>query len=271
MGWFIVQALNLEEAILTTWAYTPEIPHGLHPDTQRILIEERVKVGRAVRSWPVLVSSLDEGDHVAVAGPGYLAQTEAKVFARLTVLESFKVPLIDATTGEEVNWSEPTIRTVTFLRLAAQEIRTRAATAAREAGTGIPGRRARDLPAPENALVKDWRDPRWPAVAVAKRAGLSVRSMYNRYGPRKLLPAVALLLTLSGCGNPNVEAQSRTVLEDQGYTNVKVSPVRWRECSPFQRRMVPFEATTAAGRRVTGTVCSGAYFNGFVVQLEASR
>lgn len=65
--------------------------------------------------------------------------------------------------------------------------------------------------------------------------------------------AVAAGLLLSACSDPD---NARRVVEDHGFTNIEITGYRWTGCSDKDTWHTGFRATSPAGRRVTGVVCS---------------
>lgn len=61
------------------------------------------------------------------------------------------------------------------------------------------------------------------------------------------------LLALSACTAPASDVQR--VLADQGMTNIKLTGHRWFGCGQHDDTADGFEATSIAGRPVTGVVC----------------
>jgi hypothetical protein len=73
---------------------------------------------------------------------------------------------------------------------------------------------------------------------------------------KKIIVASALLIALSCSGCTDADG-SRRVLEEQGYTNIRMTGYRWFSGGEHDVYATGFEATSPAGKRVTGTVTRG--------------
>jgi hypothetical protein len=71
---------------------------------------------------------------------------------------------------------------------------------------------------------------------------------------KKKLASLFLLLALTGCTH---ESTARRVLEDNGYTDIKITGYRFMMCGKDDSFSTGFEATSPAKKRVTGAVCEG--------------
>lgn len=61
-------------------------------------------------------------------------------------------------------------------------------------------------------------------------------------------------LLLAGCTDPN---EARKVLQDNGYTDIRIGGYSWLGCSENDQFSTEFIAKGPTGRDVKGVVCSG--------------
>ena len=66
------------------------------------------------------------------------------------------------------------------------------------------------------------------------------------------IAVLALALGLSACSDPE---KATKVLEDAGYTDIKITGYRFTGCSDDDNIHTGFEAKSLTGNDVTGTVC----------------
>jgi hypothetical protein len=81
---------------------------------------------------------------------------------------------------------------------------------------------------------------------------------------KKLFVAAIAVLAVTGCTRPGL---AERVLTEQGYTNVDAGGYGFFSCSEDDVFKTNFEATSPAGKRVKGTVCSG-WFKGATIRLD---
>lgn len=72
-------------------------------------------------------------------------------------------------------------------------------------------------------------------------------------------------LWLSGCTD---QRTARRVLEQQGYTDIRVGGFDPFACSDDDTYSTKFTATTPYGARVSGVVCSSQFFKGATVRFH---
>ena len=143
----------------------------------------------------VMLRQLRRGDTVVVASPGRLGVGQDDVRTVLHALGRGGHPLIDASTGKTVLWTDEIADGVAFLARAIGEHKAGAAANAREARAA---RRAAGEPEQKPLAITEaearqmWHDPiRYPSQkAVAETCGVSYRTLYNRFGPRHPQPAL---------------------------------------------------------------------------------
>lgn len=75
---------------------------------------------------------------------------------------------------------------------------------------------------------------------------------------------IAAMVALAGCTD---ETNARRVLEDSGYTDVRLGGYAFFACSEDDIFRTSFEARGANGRTVRGTVCKG-WFKGSTIRLD---
>lgn len=80
----------------------------------------------------------------------------------------------------------------------------------------------------------------------------------------KIMIAAVVLVALSGCTRPGA---TERVLSEQGYTNIDAGGYGWLSCSEDDVFKTNFTATSPAGKRVSGTVCSG-WFKGGTIRFD---
>lgn len=143
----------------------------------------------------IAIKQLRAGDVLVVATPGCLGIGRDDIREVLHQLGSRRAPLIDASTGKTVLWTEETADGVAFLDRATVEHKAGAAANARaiKAALGhtyIP--QPKQLAIFEEEARQMWYDRvRYPSQQeVAKRCGVSTRTLYNRFGPRDPQPAL---------------------------------------------------------------------------------
>lgn len=83
----------------------------------------------------------------------------------------------------------------------------------------------------------------------------------------KKMPLVLVLVTLflSACTQPN---DATRVLENSGYSNVKIEGYAWFACSDDDAFSTKFSATGPTGRPVSGAVCSGLFMKNSTIRLD---
>lgn len=76
--------------------------------------------------------------------------------------------------------------------------------------------------------------------------------------------AVIAILVSSGCTRVGL---AERVLAEQGYTEIEAGGYGFFSCSEDDVFKTNFKATSPAGKRVSGTVCSG-WFKGATIRLD---
>ena len=73
--------------------------------------------------------------------------------------------------------------------------------------------------------------------------------------------AILALITMAlvGCTNPD---QTRELLAAHGMTDIQITGYSLLSCSDDDVYSTGFQATTANGTRVKGSVCAGMFFKG---------
>jgi hypothetical protein len=79
---------------------------------------------------------------------------------------------------------------------------------------------------------------------------------------KRLLLAIALM----GC-TPSDETAQR-VLEDAGYTAVRLEGFGWWGCAKDDKTNMRFRAHGPTGRQVSGILCWGMFLKGCTVRLD---
>lgn len=74
----------------------------------------------------------------------------------------------------------------------------------------------------------------------------------------------AAALVLAACTDPK---EATRVLEENGYTEVKMTGYSFFACSKDDFFHTGFEATSVVGKRVEGTVCSGMLFKNSTIRF----
>ncbi len=83
---------------------------------------------------------------------------------------------------------------------------------------------------------------------------------------RSILAASLLtILALSACTNND---GAKTVLENNGYTDVKMTGYNIWACSKGDSYHSGFTAKSPAGKQVSGTVCAGLFFKGSTIRFD---
>lgn len=80
----------------------------------------------------------------------------------------------------------------------------------------------------------------------------------------KKLFVIAIALALAGCTRSDL---AERVLAEQGYTDIVTGGYGFMSCSEDDVFKTNFTATSPAGKRVEGTVCSG-WFKGATIRLD---
>jgi len=70
---------------------------------------------------------------------------------------------------------------------------------------------------------------------------------------------------LVACTNPD---HATRVLQDAGYSEIKLTGYRWMGCSKDDHYADGFEAKGPTGHHVTGIVCSGLLFKGATIRVD---
>ena len=142
-----------------------------------------------------MMRQLRAGDRVVVATPGRLGVGREDVRSVLHDLHRKGVPLVDASTGRELIWTDEVADALQFFERAAMEHKRNAAQGARNALKNmgyepaiVSKRKAWKLPEDEARVM--WLDRiRYPAGEdVAKACGVTLKTMYNYFGKRVLEP-----------------------------------------------------------------------------------
>lgn len=81
----------------------------------------------------------------------------------------------------------------------------------------------------------------------------------------KTTVAILLALSLIGCTRPD---SATRVLQDAGYSDIKITGYRWFACGEDDTMHTGFEAKGPTGRRVTGIVCEGLLFKASTIRLD---
>jgi len=74
----------------------------------------------------------------------------------------------------------------------------------------------------------------------------------------KLATIVIAALSLAACSDAS---DARRVLDDQGYTDIRVGGHAWFACSDHDSYATKFTAKSPIGRQVSGAVCKGIFKN----------
>lgn len=79
---------------------------------------------------------------------------------------------------------------------------------------------------------------------------------------------IALLVIVAGlaaCTQPN---NAQSLLESQGYTDVRITGYNWFGCSDDDTYHTGFEAKSPTGKPISGTVCAGLIFKGATIRFD---
>lgn len=79
----------------------------------------------------------------------------------------------------------------------------------------------------------------------------------------KVLAIILCAVLLSSCSGTYT---SETILEDQGYTNVKIQGFNFFACSEDDMYRYNFTATNSNGKNIKGVICS-APFKGYTIRF----
>ena len=74
-----------------------------------------------------------------------------------------------------------------------------------------------------------------------------------------------LCIVLAGCTNPE---SATKVLQDAGYSDVKMTGYAWFACSKDDTFHTGFTAKGPSGRPVKGVVCEGLLFKSSTIRLD---
>jgi hypothetical protein len=140
----------------------------------------------------MLLRQLRPGDKMAIATPGRLGIGREDIRAVLHKLRGKCAPLVDASTGRTIVWSDDVADSLSFFDRAVMEHKHDVARAARAAKaamgiTYVP--KPKRLAIPEDEARMMWRDTaRYPsAKIVAEHCKVTVRTLYTRFGKRNLV------------------------------------------------------------------------------------
>lgn len=84
---------------------------------------------------------------------------------------------------------------------------------------------------------------------------------------REMMKFAALLLAalaLAGCSDASTATRA---LQDAGYSDIQTTGYSFFSCGQDDTFATGFTATNPAGRRVSGTVCSGLLFKGATIRF----
>lgn len=187
--------------------YLLVLPNGPSADDQLALIRKAVKLTQQdqiytddlsekyrrkdvpLQERELALKQLRPGDAVVIPTPGGLGIGRHDIRVVLQRLGQSGHDLLVASTGKTVRWTEETADAVEFLDLATLERRRKAAETAREVkmalgSTYIPEKKA--LTISEDQVRLMWFDrARYPSPkAIAEQAGVTQRTLYDRFGPR---------------------------------------------------------------------------------------
>lgn len=84
----------------------------------------------------------------------------------------------------------------------------------------------------------------------------------------KRLAVIALVVAIAGCSAFTDPEDATRVLENAGYTQVKMTGYQFMACSKDDTYHTGFEATAPNGKRVRGTVCAGFWFKNSTIRFE---
>lgn len=186
---------------------------GPTKDQQLALIRKRVTLGKqdeiytddltvryrrkdaALEDRAVAIRQLRKGDVLVVATPGCLGVGRDDIRSALHELARKGAPLLDASSGKSVLWSEEVADAVEFLDRAVLERRRKAAETAREVKAALGHVY---IPEEKPLAVSDaharqmWFDRvKYPSQQkIAELCGVSYRTLYNRFGPRSGVKAL---------------------------------------------------------------------------------
>jgi len=79
-----------------------------------------------------------------------------------------------------------------------------------------------------------------------------------------IITAILILTITASCTKPE---ETKTILTKQGYTNIQIGGYSLFACSKGDFYSTKFNATSANGSNVSGTVCSG-IFKGSTVRFD---
>jgi hypothetical protein len=135
------------------------------------------------------LKQLRKDDRMVVASPGRLGIGRDDIRSVLHQLQATKHPLLDASTGKTVMWSEEVADAVAFLDRATVEHKAGAAANARAVKAALGHsylHQEKPLSITEAEARQMWYDQvRYPSQKeIAERCGITARSLYNRFGPR---------------------------------------------------------------------------------------
>lgn len=159
-------------------------------------VTDRRKHGAEFHSRSTMLRQLRTGDRVVIATPGRLGVGREDIRGVLHELHRRGVPLIDASTGKELVWTDEVADALQFFERAAMEHKRNAAAGARAAlknmgfAPAIAAKTEKELKVPDDQARIMWLDrARYPSgVKVAELCGVTQRTMYTRFGKRTLEP-----------------------------------------------------------------------------------
>lgn len=178
---------------------------GLSKDEQMKLIRKVTTVGRAqeiyvddltlpyrrkkqgLEQLDLAIAQMRPGDRLVIPTPGCLGQGREDIRKTLHRLQAIKCPILVASTGKTILWSNEAADALEFLELATLERKRGAAAEARKHAVGLGYKPApKELKMSEDQARLMWHDRvRYPSgKEVAELCGMSPRGMYDRFGPR---------------------------------------------------------------------------------------
>jgi hypothetical protein len=82
---------------------------------------------------------------------------------------------------------------------------------------------------------------------------------------KQFILAATITALCVACTQPD---HAKKILEDQGYTDVRMDGYDWLNCSKDDVYHDKFTAKSPAGKKVSGVVCAGLLFKGATIRLD---
>lgn len=159
---------------------------------------DEIPKGRRITGLPerdAAIRSLLPGDELVVASASRLGTSASDVLAAIQRIGAKEAVILDAETGETISWHPDALKVAEYARRAERanrsEITAKMSLKRAESGK-LGGAPTKKWKVSQKRAREMWNDPTRSASEVAELVGISVPTLYRRFGERGLPRGVGL-------------------------------------------------------------------------------